>query len=157
MWTKKGQRVQLPTYRHPSKVHVWGGISVIGTTPLCIFNENFNRQLYILTLNGYLIEQAKAFYGSEWTLQEDNSPVHTGKAAKAWKSQVVPLRIDWPPNSPDLAPIENLWAVLKSRLKVRTPKTVEELRTGILEIWQTFEPDFIRLFCLSMDKELTSA
>ena len=107
VWTKKGQRVQLPSYRHPSKVHVWGRISVMGTTPLCIFTENFNQQRYISTLNGYLIEQAKALYGSEWTLQEDNSPVHTGKAAKAWKSEFVPLRIDWPPNSPDLAPIEN--------------------------------------------------
>ena len=81
---------------------------MMGATPLCIFTENFNQQVYISTLNGYLIEQARALYGQNWVLQEDNSPIHTGKTAKGWKSEFVPLRIDWLPNSPDLAPIENL-------------------------------------------------
>ena len=54
----------------------------MGATPLCIFTENFNQQVYISTLNGHLIEQARALYGQNWVLQEDNSPIHTGKAAK---------------------------------------------------------------------------
>ena len=64
------------------------------TTPLCIFTENFNQERYISTLNGNLIEQAKALYDSEWTLQDDNSPIHTAKATKAWRTEFVPLRID---------------------------------------------------------------
>ena len=62
--------------------------------------------------------------------------------------------IDWLPNSPDLAPIGNLRAVLKSGLMIRALITVEQLRTGILEIWQSFEPEFIRPFCMSMDKRI---
>ena len=108
VWTKRGQRVQFPYFKHPNKVHIWGGISILGTTPLRILTENFNQQVYIDTLNECLVTQANALYGNDWYLQEDNIPVHTGKAAKAWKSEFVPLRIDWPPNSPDLAPIENI-------------------------------------------------
>ncbi|KAI6651882.1 Tc1like transporase [Oopsacas minuta] len=59
-----------------------------------------------------------------------------------------------PPNSPDLAPIENLWGVLKRRLMVRAPKTVEQLKKGIIEIWQSFDPEFIRPFCFSMEKRI---
>ncbi|KAI6647064.1 hypothetical protein LOD99_8901 [Oopsacas minuta] len=126
----------------------------MGATPFSIFTENFNQLRYISTLNEYLIEQANALYGNVWILQEDNSPVHTGKVAKAWKSQFVPHRINWPPNSPDLAPIENLCGVFKRRLMVRAPKTVEQLKKGIIEIWQSFDPEFIRPFCLSMEKRI---
>ncbi|KAI6660608.1 hypothetical protein LOD99_10385 [Oopsacas minuta] len=131
-------------WRHPSKVHLWGGISIMGTTHLRIFTENFNQVVYISTLRECLIEEANAKYGDSWVLQEDNSPVHTGRAAKEWKTEFVPLRIDWPPNSPDLAPIENLWAVLKRRLIVLHPKTVSQLKQAIQDIWATFDPDFLR-------------
>ncbi|KAI6648132.1 hypothetical protein LOD99_11941 [Oopsacas minuta] len=154
MWIKKGQTVHLPTFRHPSKVHLWGGISIMGTTHRRIFTENSNQVVYISTLRECLIEEANAKYGDSWVLQEDDSPVHTGRAAKGWKTEFVPLRIDWPPNSPDLAPIENLWAVLKRRLIVLHPKTVSQLKQAIQDIWATFDPDFLRPFCTSMLKRI---
>ena len=154
VWTKNGQPIILPTFKHPSKVHLWGGISLMGTTHLKIFTENFNQAVYISTLSECLIEEAKGKYGESWVLQEDNSPVHTGKATKGWKAEFVPLRIDWPPNSPDLAPIENLWAVLKRRLLVRHPKTIDQLKESIREIWESFDPEFLRPFCSSMPKRI---
>ncbi|KAI6651091.1 hypothetical protein LOD99_5668 [Oopsacas minuta] len=60
LWIKKGQTVHLPTFRHPSKVHLWGGISIMGTTHLRIFPENFNQVVYISTLRECLIEEANA-------------------------------------------------------------------------------------------------
>ncbi|KAI6654437.1 Histone-lysine N-methyltransferase SETMAR [Oopsacas minuta] len=65
------------------------------------------------TLNVHPKTQTNAIYRDEWVLQEDNSPVHTRKAEKAWKMDFTAELIDWPPNSPDLAPIVNGWAVLK--------------------------------------------
>ena len=44
--------------------------------------------------------------------------------------------LDWPSNSPDLAPIENLWAVIKLRVEVRTLQNVHELEDAIQAEWQ---------------------
>ena len=105
--TKKGQPINLPTFKHPSKLHIWGWISVMGKTNLKIFTENFNQERYKTVLNEGLIHEANALYGNQWVLQEDNSPIHTGKAARAWKQEFVPHQIDWASNCPDLNPIDN--------------------------------------------------
>ena len=152
-----GQRKDSPSIcqlSNISKLHIWGGISVIGKTRLKIFTENFEQERYKTVLNECLIHEANALYGNQWVLQEDNSPIHTGKAARAWKQEFVPNQIDWPSNSPDLNPIENLWAVMKKRpLKKRFTNT-NELKEVILEVWDTFDSDFLQPFCLSMDKKI---
>ena len=41
-----------------------------------------------------------------------------------------------PPNSPDLAfPIEELWAIIKPRVKRRDPKNLDELKKFLIEEW----------------------
>ena len=41
--------------------------------------------------------------------QQDNATAHTAKVVKTWLAANVKLLEDWPANSPDLSPIENLW------------------------------------------------
>lgn len=51
----------------------------------------------------------------------------------------------WPPNSPDLSPIEMLWSILKSRLCDVEPQlsNQEELEEALLKLWDDLEQDII--------------
>ena len=67
------------------------------------------------------------------------------------KSQNI-RTIDWPANSTDLNPIENLWALLKQRVQVKAPKDIKELENIVKAEWETFDPQFLSKFVDSMKR-----
>ena len=151
MWTR-GERPILNIPRHTPKVHIWGGISTRGATPVKVFRQNFNSEHYCNVLNEVLFQTAETLYPDGWKLQEDNSSIHKSKLSCAFKETHRVRCIDWPPNSPDLNPIENLWGVLKHRIMVNAPKTIEEVENMIYSHWETFEPEFLSKLTNSMRK-----
>ena len=68
VWTKKGQTIFAPTFSTQQKVHLWGRISLMGTSHLNILKQNLNQEVYIITLNESLTEEARAMYGQNWIL-----------------------------------------------------------------------------------------
>jgi hypothetical protein len=60
----------------------------------------------------------------------------------------------WPPWSPDLNPIENLWNVLKARVYARFAQSLEEMEHFIREEWAAVDLTFISHICRSMPLRL---
>ena len=55
--------------------------------------------------------------------------------------------LEWPPNSPDLSPIENVWAILKEKLSKRDIKNFDDLRENIMDIWIKFPVSLCEKLC----------
>ena len=54
--------------------------------------------------------------------QQDNAPVHTAYIVQDALNELECEIMEWPPYSPDLNPIENLWALLKAEILKRHPE-----------------------------------
>ena len=125
--------------KHPFKVHVWGGISMAGATDVVIFTGIMDADFYAEeiirnTLHPFITRVFPVTH----RFQQDNDPKHTSRRAVR---EMNDLGINWwktPPESPDMNPIENLWAELKHFLrKCVKPSTKDELVNGISNFWAT--------------------
>ena len=87
-----------------------------------------NADVYVELLRQHVVPFVHARDGI-W--QQDNAPCHTAKKVKAFlaKSQVEVEQ--WPPQSPEMSPIENLWAILGKKMCSRTYKNKDELYAAL--------------------------
>ena len=68
---------------------------------------------------------------------QDGAPCHRSKVATAFLKKNETSVLDWPRQSPDLNPIENLWTIMKDKMACKQPSCAENLRQGIKEVWVT--------------------
>ena len=141
-YKKDMPRPLKPKPKHPLKVHIWAGISMEGPTNIVIFTGNMDADFYIEILESALLPFLRDHPNIE-RFQQDNDPKHTSKKAAEMMRKTG---INWwrtPAESPDLNPIEKVWAQLKRFLcrKVK-PLTQAELVQGIERFWaEKMTPD----------------
>lgn len=160
IWTATSDGVPaLPTVKHPPKLHVWGGISFYGKTELYVFTGTMDSKFYKGILKERLLSDANSMFGGRsWTFQQDGDPKHTSRRVQGWLEQnvrFIPKR-DWPPNSPDLNPIENLWAYLQRQVYAREPRTMSQLQRVIEEEWTNIPVEMVQRLVNSMQRRLAA-
>ncbi len=75
-----------------------------------VFSEvHSQRSIYQDILEHFMLPSADKLYGdADFIFQQDLAPAHTAKGTKSWFNDHGVTVLDWPANSPDLNPIENL-------------------------------------------------
>ena len=101
-------------------------------------------QKYVTLLREKFVPWVRRQRKGKWIFQQDNAPSHTARHSKAFFDSENIECLSWPPYSPDLNPIENLWGLLKLRVDARKPKTIDELRAISKEEWSAISMDAVR-------------
>ena len=67
-----------------------------------------------------------------------------GKLPRTWKLLNNKSDPCWPPNSPDLNPIEQLWSIMNDRVVEQKPTSMEHLKEIIQDVWWSTDQSTIQ-------------
>lgn len=139
----------LPVQQSASgNMMVWGAISKDGPGPLCEIHGTMTAQSYKDILSKHLVPYyyaLEAKYG-DMTYIDDNDPKHNSTIVALFKESKGIGAIDFPPRSPDLNAIENVWSMLHGlvfkNVPLFTPRA--QLFERVLAQWRSISADTLR-------------
>ena len=134
---------------------IWGCFSFAGTGVSNIYTGRINQHLYITTLENCLIPSAELLIGnSNYIFQQDGAPAHTANSVKEWLSQSNIELLPWCPRSPDLNPIENMWAWMDHQMSRVRITSIEHLKEVLHQTWLTVPEDLCKKLIESMPRRI---
>ena len=163
-WSLKSKRHEGGAFQptHPSALNVYAGVTaygvtamhaVTGTTGLTTNYKNMAGQgSRSITSDEYrhvggttLLPDGKRIFGqkgeTQWVLQQDGDPTHPAikpvinEFNKTSGNQVTLLK-NWPPNSPDLSPIENVWGWVQAEVAKKGCKSFDEFKQEVIKTFK---------------------
>lgn len=148
----------VPTVKYGGgSVMIWGCMTANGVGEVYVCEGRMNSSRYIDMLEEVLEPSIVKLFDSDeeaYIFQQDNAPCHKSKRTTEWFSaNNVPV-FEWPAQSPDLSPIENLWHILKRNVAKHRHKNKNELKARIFEEWEKISPEVCSKLVATMPKRL---
>lgn len=181
-WVRRGQAWTAPKPNKASVVNLYCGLTpwgmtkahlVTGTTGLkhsLPFNNKQGKEARNITASEYkvvvestLLPSAQSMFSargqSSFKFQQDNDPTHKGAQGwiKGWnqKRGSVEFVDNWPPNSPDLNPIENIWAWVNKKVRAQGCSSFQMFQDEVLNTLKSIPQSMIDNLYKSMPKRIS--
>lgn len=140
--------------RWPARVMVWGAIGVDyrclriipdkANVPSRLDSQSYVRRI----LQGAFMDT----FDKTRVLMQDGAACHTSAHTRRYLARKnITLLDGWPARSPDLNPIERLWAILQARVSTHHPDSVAALTRAIQIEWDAMSQDTINKLVRSFD------
>ena len=150
-------------------VMIWGCFIGDRLGPIVFIDGTVNKEVYVGMLEEYFLPFLNAVYIDEPTpreFQQDNARPHVAKITRDWfkpLAEKYDLKLmQWPPNSPDMNPIEHIWEHVKRELHRQYSDTFSlsgssefiktTLRQRLYKVWWDIGPDVLKTLLESMPK-----
>ncbi len=175
-WCIEGTRPEAMVSAHPQAFNVYAALTPKGMTAVHVVAgtskhttthttklgkpaRNITAGEYKRVLMETLLPQGCKKMGTDWVFQQDNDPTH--KAApqivqtynKAYGTHIHVLA-PWPPSSPDLNPIENVWGEVQRQVNKIGCKTFESFKQAVLWHLKNYKKGAIKALYASMPKRM---
>ncbi len=144
VWRKSGEAQNPCCLKSSVKFHSqwWFGLPChLLVLVHCVSEVHSQRSHLPGNLEHFILPSADKLYGdADFIFQQDLAPAHTAKGTKSWFNDHGVTVLDWPANSPDLNPIENLWGIVKRKMRDTRPNNADELKATVKETWASIPP-----------------
>ena len=165
VWDSSAQNIPpIQTLKFPPTLMVWAAMSANAVSELHILPQKctINAKYYVDSIlagpckaaltrrrsRGTIFQRKLCQNMSKSIFQQDGAPAHTSKLSQEWCRLNLPgywAKGVWPGNSPDLSPIENLWAIVKQNLtEMPLATNLEMLEKNLNNVWSDINLDLLR-------------
>jgi hypothetical protein len=139
-------------------VMVWLAISSAGILHVERVRGKLDAAGYADMVCGDACAHIHKAHGMDFTLQQDNAPPHRAQLTQATFEAAGIKTLPWPALSPDLNPVENVWAMIVRRLYAdgRHYNSEDELWAAIQETVQLIPAEDIKKLVAGVPRRLTA-
>jgi transposase-like protein len=178
-WVVKGKPHTAYKVNHAQGLNVYAGLTIHGLTSAIVVTgtsghktayknkkgvaaRNITAQEYKDVMVKGLLPQGQQLFGSNgisvWEFQQDNDPTHRAGPSHvaAWnrrKGSCVQFMV-WPPNSPDLSPIENVWSYVDGKVQALGCKSFVQFKEAVLRELKNVPLAMVKRLYASMPKRV---
>lgn len=139
---------------------MWGYITPSEIGEMTPISAHMNSAEYVEILSQVYIPSMQTTFGSEsnnFIFMQDNAPMHKSRETQEWFRSHPEIKIlrNWPPYSPDLNPIENLWAKLVYEWPEENFVNKQQILNEITKRWESIRgTDFVNRLYGSMQNRM---
>jgi hypothetical protein len=132
---------------YPVKIMVWGAIGPNFKSRLMRFTGSVNSASYIAMLReSGVLEYWFIHHGFLYIFQQDGARPHTASTSIDYistRAQMLPKETHWPASSPDMSPIEQVWAWIKQNIVLANVTGPDTLFQEVERLWNQIDMKMI--------------
>ncbi|XP_037020829.2 uncharacterized protein LOC119063554 isoform X1 [Artibeus jamaicensis] len=147
-FSRENSHIMIEGQLNEPGITVWAGFSCKGVFGPIFFHTAITQDLYLNMLKDTVLPQLQRQHDNDdYFFQQDEAHPHCAVTVREFLDEQLPNRwigrrgpVEWPPRSPDLTPMDFFfWGVVKDKVFLRKPRTVDDMICCIREVCQEID------------------